>query len=209
MKLATTKAIETRYSKHKFRSRLEARWAVFFDNLEIKWEYEKEGYNLQGELYLPDFYIPSLDCWIEIKGEAPGVRSERLAELLAKETGSPVYIFFGQIQQQLDDQNFAANDSAYFYEEKSPDGSFDIRHKWTECSNCGRLEILFDGRSDRMSCKESFQSAVWRKQEKVAVPLDGKCPRSGENFDKGYNSNSKRLLSAYGSAISARFEWGE
>jgi hypothetical protein len=60
-----------------------------------------------------------------------------------------------------------------------------------------------------MSCKESFQSAVWRKQEKVAVPLDGKCPRSGENFDKGYNSNSKRLLSAYGSAISARFEWGE
>ena len=38
------KAIETEYSGHKFRSRLEARWAVFFDSLGIKWEYEPEGF---------------------------------------------------------------------------------------------------------------------------------------------------------------------
>ena len=40
------KAIETVYRGFQFRSRLEARWAVFFDALGIKWGYETEGYDL-------------------------------------------------------------------------------------------------------------------------------------------------------------------
>lgn len=55
------KAIETQYKGYRFRSRLEARWAVFFDELGIEWEYESEGYELSnGERYLPDFYFPNL-----------------------------------------------------------------------------------------------------------------------------------------------------
>jgi len=47
-------AIETRYSGYRFRSRLEARWATFFDHLGCEWEYEKEGYVLpNGDRYLP------------------------------------------------------------------------------------------------------------------------------------------------------------
>ncbi len=34
------KPIETRYAGCRFRSRLEARWTVFFDHLGIEWEYE-------------------------------------------------------------------------------------------------------------------------------------------------------------------------
>jgi hypothetical protein len=34
------KPIETEYGGYKFRSRLEARWAVFFDTAKIKYEYE-------------------------------------------------------------------------------------------------------------------------------------------------------------------------
>jgi len=53
------KAIETRYAGCNFRSRLEARWAVFFDHLGIKWEYEREGYvGVRGTPYLPDFWLP-------------------------------------------------------------------------------------------------------------------------------------------------------
>lgn len=64
------KAIETRYKGYRFRSRLEARWAVFFDTLGLKWEYEKEGFDLgQRGYYLPDFWLKSLKCWIEIKPE--------------------------------------------------------------------------------------------------------------------------------------------
>lgn len=38
------KPIETRYAGCRFRSRLEARWAVFFDTLGVKWLYEPEGF---------------------------------------------------------------------------------------------------------------------------------------------------------------------
>lgn len=63
------KAIETRYAGCRFRSRLEARWAVFFDYLGISWRYEPEGFWLSnGVKYLPDFYLPELDTWVEVKG---------------------------------------------------------------------------------------------------------------------------------------------
>jgi hypothetical protein len=66
------KAIETQYKGYRFRSRLEARWAVFFDALGVKWEYEKEGYDLgEAGWYLPDFYLADFDHWIEIKPEEP------------------------------------------------------------------------------------------------------------------------------------------
>lgn len=62
------KAIETFYADHYFRSRLEARWAVYFDSLGIQWIYEHEGYVLSsGVNYLPDFYLPALDMHVEIK----------------------------------------------------------------------------------------------------------------------------------------------
>lgn len=62
------KAIETIYNGYKFRSRLEARWAVFFDQLHIEYQYESEGYVLENGLcYLPDFYLPSLGVYVEIK----------------------------------------------------------------------------------------------------------------------------------------------
>lgn len=67
------KAIETRYKGYRFRSRLEARWAVFFDRLELDWEYEPEGFDLgQFGYYLPDFkvFTPQGEVmWYEIKAQ--------------------------------------------------------------------------------------------------------------------------------------------
>jgi len=65
------KAIETEYAGCRFRSRLEARWAVFFDHLGIKWEYEHEGLDIDGVRYLPDFVLPAfvgIDLFVEVKG---------------------------------------------------------------------------------------------------------------------------------------------
>lgn len=62
------KAIETRYKGYKFRSRLEARWAVFFDELDLNWTYETEGYQLKTSgKYLPDFFFPESNLFVEIK----------------------------------------------------------------------------------------------------------------------------------------------
>jgi hypothetical protein len=61
------KAIETVYNGYRFRSRLEARWAVFFDALGVKYEYELQGFDLGGTWYLPDFFIPLWNCYAEVK----------------------------------------------------------------------------------------------------------------------------------------------
>ncbi|MFD8261595.1 hypothetical protein ACFV19_22255 [Streptomyces griseoluteus] len=66
------RAIETSYAGHRFRSRLEARWAVFFDSLGMRWEYEPQGYAVGPDgarrPYLPDFFLPEQRLWGEVNG---------------------------------------------------------------------------------------------------------------------------------------------
>lgn len=50
--------IETTYNGVTFRSRLEARWAMTFDILGVRWFYEHEGYQTSTGFYVPDFWLP-------------------------------------------------------------------------------------------------------------------------------------------------------
>lgn len=89
--MSTIKPIETIYKGYKFRSRLEARWAIVFDRLGLKWEYEKQGYDL-GEygLYLPDFSIQTKDglLWFgEVKGNLVDI--EAMAKVKALDNNTP------------------------------------------------------------------------------------------------------------------------
>lgn len=60
---------EAHYSSKIFRSRLEARWAIYLDLLRIDWDYEPSPYQVGPKLnYLPDFYLPELQIWLEVKG---------------------------------------------------------------------------------------------------------------------------------------------
>lgn len=67
------KAKETIYNDLRFRSRLEARWAVFFDSLGIKYQYEPYNFgftDFEGDKYgyVPDFYLPCHRKYVEVKG---------------------------------------------------------------------------------------------------------------------------------------------
>lgn len=73
------KNIPTTYNGITFRSRLEARWAYYWDLIGLKWMYEFEGFDLNGEWYLPDFYIPEFG-YIEIKPEG-GVTEDVLRKV--------------------------------------------------------------------------------------------------------------------------------
>jgi len=75
------KAIETTYKGYRFRSRTEARWAVFFDNLVgiTEWQYEPEGFELDDgrTRYLPDFRVTHSelgDTWFEVKPQLGSVK---------------------------------------------------------------------------------------------------------------------------------------
>jgi hypothetical protein len=73
MASGTLKAIETRYKGYRFRSRLEARWAVYLDTVGLNYEYEPEGFTLEnGEQYLPDFWLPGLRSYSDVRTSSEG-----------------------------------------------------------------------------------------------------------------------------------------
>jgi hypothetical protein len=93
------KAIETHYKGYKFRSRLEARYAVFFDRLGIEWEYEVEGYVLPNSVcYLPDFYLPTFNggMYVEIKGKEFTDEEKEKCFLLCEGTNKGVWLANGK-----------------------------------------------------------------------------------------------------------------
>lgn len=81
-------ALETFYNHNRYRSRLEAKWAVYFDQMGVKFDYEPSGFNIGHKCYLPDFYLTELDTYIEVKPES-GDRNSVFADMVAMiETGA-------------------------------------------------------------------------------------------------------------------------
>lgn len=78
-------SIPTEYKGITFRSRLEAQWADWFDDHDIKWEYEPEGYKLPWKnstiKYLPDFFLPEMNSFFEVKGVMEEFDKEKLFAL--------------------------------------------------------------------------------------------------------------------------------
>jgi hypothetical protein len=111
--MAAVKAIETVYKGYRFRSRCEARWAVFFDHCGIKWKYEDEGYKLPPlpnmlhpvtsplsasvpvAYYLPDFFMPDVEVYCEIKGGTPTKDELNLCLRLSHATEHTVIMLAG------------------------------------------------------------------------------------------------------------------
>lgn len=95
------RAIETQYKGCRFRSRLEARYAVLFDNLKIAWDYEPEGFDLGNNTwYLPDFWLkvpdkPGWGYWVEVKALAPLDREVDVLRRLSRQTGHKAWFVVG------------------------------------------------------------------------------------------------------------------
>ena len=182
----TIKAIPTKFKGYTFRSRLEARWAVFFDALGLRWEYEPEGFDLPGVgWYLPDFHLPDLYCWIEIKGEYPSSDEEAKVLALANVVSETAFIFFGEIPYPTDvfgNSSGSRDENAIRY---CLDGSVDYGYRWCICEKCGEIGIEYSAQSDNIGC----------------------CGYRHSDSD-GENGNHPSLMAAFKAARSARFEHG-
>lgn len=101
--LVGLKPIPTLFNNVLFRSRLEARWAVFLTSLKINWEYEHEGFDLNGIWYLPDFYLPDWNggTFIEVKPKKLSKNEQHKARLLCELSGHPVFIAVGSPDLKL------------------------------------------------------------------------------------------------------------
>lgn len=183
------KAIQTKYNGYRFRSRLEARWAVFFDVLDLRYEYEPEGFDFgNAGAYLPDFYLPTLKLYIEIKpslekeGDWIDKRAGELGGRLAEMTGKRVIIIAGTpghieflhcTYEGFPCKKCSDSENSYC--------AFDNGYLWTECPKCGQIDIQYAARAGRVQCdciKENDKNMIW---------------------------DAPRILEAYGMAHSARF----
>lgn len=174
--------IQTEYDGYKFRSRLEARWAVFFNVLGINWIYEPEGFVLEdGSMYLPDFYLPDLNIWVEVKGVLSTKDTSRIFNFNWSEGVSKIVVV-GNIPEETDDvvnwiYNKYKSNEAFF------DGMMDFPYLPCVCPTCGKFGFEFDGRGSRI-CRH-------------------------DDDDKGYTADHPRIKAAYKIARQARFEHGE
>ncbi len=149
--------VPTLYKGIVFRSRTEARWAFFFDELGVHWDYEPEKYSDGKTSYEPDFYLSDQDCFWEVKGEA--TYSERKPSMLTELSGKPVYVGVGQpkfhscllgMQDVLPECDTCVGPCpiyGYPYEvistgEYANTGIYpDNRYLWTVCRDCGHLSL--------------------------------------------------------------------
>lgn len=232
------KAIETRYKGYRFRSRLEARWAVFFDILDISWEYEKEGFDLDGVWYLPDFWLPELKCWVEIKGQEPTLEENEKARLLALGTKETTFILWGSLEpfrQERITLRSLEESKAIFKKTGEYCPTTDIKYygtlghrfkcngnevylsdtfyRFAECRECHKVEIVFLGLCSELSC--SCHSIF--KQKKIdEIHAEALVEYESTMIEVVLDSVScrrcyetPRLVKAYAAARQARFEHGE
>ena len=76
------RAIPVWYRGYRFRSRLEGRWGCFFDNIGIEFQYEPQGFRLpDGTCYLPDFWLPVVKAFAEVKPTDPTTEDRKKCEL--------------------------------------------------------------------------------------------------------------------------------
>jgi hypothetical protein len=145
------KAIQTRYADYLFRSRLEARWAVFFDAMKLDWRYEPEGYILpNGERYLPDFKINLRKgpLWAEVKPE--GGSEDKLIRFII---GCPVGTR-GTVLNDIPDPRleYEGHDVFFSAEPDVPEGSMDHNYTFCACEKCGEVGFEYGYECGRIGC---------------------------------------------------------
>ncbi|KAK1177908.1 hypothetical protein B7755_006885 [Streptomyces sp. NBS 14/10] len=166
------KAKETSYQGYRFRSRLEARWAVFFDTLGVRWEYEPEGYVLDGKSYLPDFrlVLNERQIFAEVKNLAQDEHEGRHVELcraLARSTGHSVLLLIGVPEYRLYHQfapNLEPNEfQAAFFQDYAPFLVTGDQYWFQQVEldqQTGALRFPFDDRTARKSFGAGLVEAV-------------------------------------------------
>lgn len=227
----TITPIQTRYAGCLFRSRLEARWAVFFDELDIPWRYEHQGYDLgEAGTYLPDFLLypdTPTAMWFEVKGQFPSREELLKAQALCVGTKLPTCVYFAELA--LPAPAHLAGMTYAEFNNHAEEWMWLDQHGWRRYpSGPADWELPLSPTAflffpDSPSATRPPRSNLWWWTEcpwcgLVVMKLQGQvgwCPRFGDTLPDyaeplwpRFGHATDRLQAAYAKARSARFERG-
>lgn len=188
--MAEIKAIETVYNGWKFRSRLEAKWAIFFDEMCIPYEYEREGYDL-GTFgwYLPDFWLPRWSCHIEIKPKNHTAYEDK-CDALAIMSGNPVLLIHGNPWWSKNAGDWDHFITAY------PSSEYDPAMRWTFAYSAnGRIAGLQAWSSTMRFRKPTWVKAEWGDTE--VIMFDSCIMTGGRGEERAVRSQHKGATGSF------------
>lgn len=226
MEEKTIAPIQTYYNGYHFRSRLEARWAVFFDKANIKYEYEPEGFETdtdhlylsKNEKYLPDFYLPEYEFYVEVKPYRSGATDElykaisimgylRKTLLLLRDVPNteecgiwwfPIY-FYHPVEREIKGYKITflqqEDDRILLRSDVGPGSAYEHIHCVKEYKNGEHLAYLYK------------QMSNMDKDIKIRY-YDKDTMDDYEAFFR-YSFDGEYLRNCYRAARQARFEYGE
>lgn len=206
------KAKTTYYNGYKFRSRLEARWAVFFDSLGVEYEYEPEGFELpSGKSYLPDFRVKCyglhsncdnhpFNLWVEVKGQMSEYDAERIREFA---DSNPILVIKNIPEHgnyHLDGQLVFQDDCYSVYPAVSEE-NFYLMSSYNNLSNHKDVDDILKAYDDARCSRFEFRDAQ-KKQKKcdleTGLEVFPKWMIDGENEKKSWKN---RMIGVYISVL--------
>jgi len=132
-------SIKTRYGGYTFKSKLEARWAVFMDLLGVSYEYEKYkgivSVNIIEYAYMPDFFLKDIELFLEIKPRKPVESELNKAAGWANDAGDVV--FFYRLAPDNGIRMIGCDDATPYLDA-------DV-WRWCECQRCLKIDITAKG----------------------------------------------------------------
>lgn len=213
--------LETRYAGYRFRSRTEARWAVFLTRLGLDWNYEEQGFMVawSGQIirtpngagdawppvarppgyverptrYLPDFHVPGLALHLEVKPESPHRVDPEGVKRWER--------FAGQLAFERDHGRTAMLCGRIPNPDEVDEYGPPRPYEWYE----QKILMLGEWHAAWCACPtgEHFDIQFQARGGRINCG----CPRViGDHYKTG---NHPKILNAYAAARSARFEHGE
>lgn len=143
---------------------------MFYDSLDIEYEYEDEGFDLSGRWYLPDFYLTEQDCFIEVKGPKPTQEDCEKASMLSEDSGKNVFLFYGNIPDSSSPWGVTGSKGAVAWGEEIRNrlgeefyNPHDEGYYWTQCNKCDSYAITKGGRVEFLPCGciTRFYMTLW------------------------------------------------
>lgn len=148
------------YRGYPMRSHSETRWASMMDFFGIQWLYEPRLFKTSHGVYLPDFYLPDIGAYVEVKGPFPTEDEVQKAECVQEITGCPVIFAHGK--PQMEGLRLGGANLTVWAEGKRVSVSMYEISQWLEknkgLATCARM--AYAGQIQKAPCAEMVGSLV-------------------------------------------------